>query len=235
MTSPENPHFAATAVNRIWQQLCGKGLTSSVDDLDQATEEERQVVLDDLASRFADQGFNVKGLIRAICVSDYYQRSSEKQESSSTVIPRPLTVMTPEQLFDSYELAMALPISSIDQGPRFNGEREALVSRMEEALGERPDDFRSGIPQALTLMNGRTTAHATDLKKSRTLRAVIDAPFLDTDEKVETLFLATLSRAPHEFERTKLLEFIQQSRSQPEAFSEIMWALINSPEFVLVR
>ena len=60
-----------------------------------------------------------------------------------------LKVLTPEQLFDSLEVALALPISSIDRGPRYNGLRDAMVSRMEEAIGNRPDDFRGGIPQVL--------------------------------------------------------------------------------------
>ena len=170
--------------------------------------------------------------------SEFYQRPSERVRSASGVAARPLKVLTPEQLFDSLEVALALPISRIDRGPRYNGQRDALVSRMEEALGESPDEFRSGIPQALTLMNGQITADATDLKKSRTLRAVVDAPFLDLYEKVEALFLATLSRAPHGVEREKFINYIQAMPSDEEkgeAFTEIMWALINSPEFVLVR
>lgn len=238
MTSPANPHFAPTAVNRIWQHLCGSGLTESVDDLDQATEEERAVVIDDLAAKFAEIGFDTKELIRSICASDFYQRPSERVQDATSLEARPLKVLTPEQLFDSLEVALALPISSIDSGPRFNGERDALVNRMAEALGDSPDEFRSGIPQALTLMNGKITADATDLKKSRTLKAVIDAPFLDLYEKVDTLFLTTLSRRPHGPEREKFINYIQEQPSdqeKAEAYSEIMWALINSPEFVLVR
>ncbi len=238
MTSADNPHFAATAVNRIWQHLCGSGLTDSVDDLDQASDAERELILDDLAEKFAAGGFDVKGLVRAICASRFYQRPSESIVVESAVDARPLKVLTPEQLFDSLEVALALPISRIDQGPRYNGQRDALVSRMEEALGERPDDFRSGIPQALALMNGQITANATDLKTSRTLRAVVDAPFFDLSEKVDTLFLTTLSRPPHQPEREKFVSYIKSKGSdqeKAEAYSEIMWALINSPEFVLIR
>lgn len=237
MTSRENPHFAATIVNRVWQQLCGTGLTDSVEDLDQAGEQERGLVLDKLAGRFAEDGYRLKELVRAICASQYYQRTSEKAEPDAPS-PRPLKVMTPEQLFDSFEVAAAMPISSIDNGPRYNGEMIAIVNRMEEAIGSRPDEFRSGIPQALTLMNGRTTADATNLNRSRMLRAVVDAPFLDEKEKVDTLFLATLGRKPGATERSRLLEFINGQISEQEkanAFSEVMWALINSEEFVLVR
>ena len=238
LTAPENPHFAATAVNRIWEHLCGGGLTDSVDDLDQATEEEREVMLDELAKRFASNGFDIKQLVRAICASEFYQRSAARPEGEGDENSRPLKVLTPEQLFDSLEVALAMPISSIDRGPRYNGERTALVSRMAEAIGSTPREFRSGIPQALTLMNGKITSDATSLERSRTLRAVVDAPFLDMDEKINTLFLATLSRDPHASEKSGLLKLINSRSSEQEkadAFSEIMWGLINSPEFVLVR
>ena len=38
LVSPENPNFAATAVNRVWQYLCGRGLAGSVDELDRVDE-----------------------------------------------------------------------------------------------------------------------------------------------------------------------------------------------------
>ena len=87
-------------------------------------------------------------------------------------------------------------------------------------------------------MNGKTTNDATDLKRSRMLRAVVDAPFLDKKQKVDTLFLATLGRKANKPEQEKLMEFIEGRTSEQErvnAFSEVMWALINSEEFVLVR
>ena len=238
LTSKENPHFSATIVNRVWQDLCGDGLTYSVDDLDQATEAERKVLLDSLAEKFEESDFDLRELVRAICASQHYQRPSDRIYESTFVSPRPLKVLTPEQLFDSLEVALALPISKIDRGPRFNGLRDTLVARMEEAVGSRPGDFRSGIPQALTLMNGSITAQATDLQKSKTLRAVAEAPFLDVDEKISTLFLATVGREPSNAERQRFgrqLESQQSEKEKGEVLSEIMWALINSPEFVLVR
>jgi hypothetical protein len=37
MVSPNNTQLAATAVNRVWQHLIGRGMTESVDDLDKAS------------------------------------------------------------------------------------------------------------------------------------------------------------------------------------------------------
>ncbi len=59
----------------------------------------------------------------------------------------------------------------------------------------RPTEFQSGIPQALTLMNGTTVSSATDLMQSPMLQS-LEAPFFTHQERVDVLFLATLSRLP---------------------------------------
>jgi hypothetical protein len=239
LTSRENPHFAATAVNRVWQQLCGHGLTESVDDLDRAEEVERAVLLDDLAHHFADQRFDLKWLISGICRSKAYQFApNSTANSAGQIAVRPLKVLSPEQVFDSLEVALALPISRLDEGPRYNGQRNEMIARLGESASASPDKFRGGIPQMLMLMNGVVTAEATSLDTSRTLRAVVDAPFLDDSEKIQTLFLATLTREPSPAEASRLKEHIEKRSAlgeKSQAYAEILWALINSPEFMLIR
>lgn len=237
LVSPENPNFAATAVNRTWQYLCGRGLAGNVDELDHVTKQERQV-LDELAKLFVDSGYDFRWLITGICKSKTYQQSIAAQPSASDgFVHRPLKTLLPEQVFDSLEQALALPVAKADSGPRFNGEREQFVSRLNEAAPESPADYKGGIPQALMLMNGKLTADATSLESSRTLRAVVEAPFLETKAKLETLYLATLSRKPSDNEMRYLLDHVDQkdAEGKKQAFAEIMWGLLNSPEFVLSR
>jgi hypothetical protein len=238
LTSAENPHFAATAVNRVWQQLCGRGLTASVDEIDTASAAERAVILDDLADKFAEHGFDMKWLIGGIAKSSAYQFAAAESESSGAVIGvRPLKVLSPEQVFDALEIALGLPISRIDEGPRYNGQREQLVARLDEAASKSPEDFRAGIPQMLMLMNGSITAEATNLEPSRTLRAVIESPFLDDREKIDTLFLAVLTRHPTPTEAQQLRNHVATAPTgeTQNAYSHILWALVNGPEFVLLR
>jgi hypothetical protein len=238
MISPSNPNFAATAVNRVWQYLCGRGLGGSVDDLDRVTKEERRV-LDDLANLFVASGYDVRWLVTGICKSQVYQQmAAAEPESGNGLVRRPLKTLLPEQVFDSLEVALSLPIGKTDNGPRYSGEREQFVARMNEAAPESPVDYKGGIPQALMLMNGKLTADATSLDASRTLRAVIEAPFLGPEDKIETLYLAVLSRRPRQAEATYLLEHLERqadNQASKNAFAEIMWGLLNSPEFVLSR
>ena len=51
--TPENRFFAANVVNRVWQDLCGNGLVSTIDDLDTLDADERKLILDELAAKFA--------------------------------------------------------------------------------------------------------------------------------------------------------------------------------------
>lgn len=240
LTSPANPNFSATAVNRIWQYLCGRGLTDAVEDLDTASPDER-AILNELAELFEQQGYDVRWLMAGICESQTYQRACVSQSLDSEPLPpgaRPVKTLLPEQVFDSLEQAMALPVSKVDDSPRYNGQMGELITRWNETVGSTPEDFRGGVPQTLLLMNGHLVAKATDLKESRTLRAVVEAPFLDTEEKLDTLYLAAFTRLPKAEEREFLLEHVRSQadvNAQKEAFGEIFWGLLNSPEFVLTR
>jgi len=107
---------------------------------------------------------------------------------------------------------------------------------------QRPKEAQTSILQALSLMNGKVIADATSLEQSETLAAVVDAPFLNTAGRVETLYLATLSRHPSTKELARTTQFIQDavSRSSAEsgvaynhALADVFWALLNSSEFSL--
>jgi hypothetical protein len=242
LVSKDNPNFAATAVNRVWQQLCGQGLIPQVDDLDQAPTKQRAVVLDDLAQEFARADFDLQWLIEGICKSRVYQRPSETRENPADDSPlsphRPLKTLSPEQVFDALEQALMLPVGRSDQSPRHNRQGATFMQRLNEASSDAPDQFKAGIPQALLIMNGVLVSNATDLDESRTLRAVVDAPFLETTQKVEALYLAALTRKPDSKELDKMLSHLNNQSDKDQrrqAYTDIYWALLNSPEFVLSR
>lgn len=239
LTSSENPYFSATAVNRFWQHLVGRGLYANVENLDLASAEER-VFLNEFGQRFADDGYDIRRLMAAICKSSWYQSETvAESQVSSEGFSRTLKTISPNQVFDSLEQSLLLPVSRIDpQSARWTGDRAQLVNRLSETIGETPQDYTSGIPQALLLMNGKITSDAINLDRSRLLRAVVESPFFDQRQRIETLYLAVLSRKPTRQELTALKAYLQSMSTDDErkkAFGEILWALLNSPEFVLCR
>ena len=85
-------------------------------------------------------------------------------------------------------------------------------------------------------MNGKLTSDATDLSSSETLVAVIEAPFLNTPQRVEMLFMATLSRSPSPDELEELVTYVQAAEpggGTKTALADVFWALLNSAEFAL--
>ncbi len=231
LTADDNPQFASSAVNRVWEQLVGRGIFVAANDLDTATEQEREM-LDGLAVQFREGGYALRSLVAGILKSRAYQLAANS-------VDRPLKVLAPEQVFFSLERALLLPVGRINEmSARHNGRRLQMLARLSEAIGNRPDDYAAGIPQALLLMNGPMTTDAINLERSRLLRAVVDAPYFDDAEKLKTLYLAVLTREPSEQEQSELESYLDAKKTDAErkvAHGEILWALINSPEFVLCR
>jgi hypothetical protein len=50
---------------------------------------------------------------------------------------------------------------------------------------------------------------------------------------VETLFLATVSRLPDESQRARFVEYVEAAEDHRAALGDVLWALLNSPEFIL--
>jgi hypothetical protein len=234
LATPQNRFFAANVVNRVWQDLCGTGLVSTIDDLDTLDADERKVILDELAAKFAASGFDVRWLIEGICLSKAYQRASAPSTESGSA-QRPVRTLSPDQVFASLDQALNLRKGK-SLSPRYTPEGMTLRAQLESARGSTPTDYRGGIPQALLLMNGGLITEATTLENSMTLRAVIEAPFLKEAEKLDTLFLAAYSRLPRPEERERFMKVVR-AKADPDArkqvYANIFWALLNSPEFVL--
>jgi hypothetical protein len=249
ITAPENPYFARAAANRIWAQLFGVGLVDPVDDMGADNPPSHPELLDALARAFTEHGFDRKLLIRAIVMSRAYQLTSNVSGSgpapgagSGSDEPRLFARMkerglTAEQLYDSLAQAIGLPPDGL--GPdRFTGGGGSPRGEFLEtftANDEKPTEAQTSILQALALMNGRLVAAATQLEKGRMLTAVAEAPFLDAAGRVETLFLTTLSRRPTPEEAASMIAHLNHAPAvdQRRALSNVFWALLNSPEFLL--
>ncbi len=258
MTAPDNPYFARAAVNRMWFYFFGAGLTDPVDEIagGQGVASHPEV-LDELARQFIAHQYDLKYLISAITATQVYQLGSARTDASQDDPRRfarmPLRGLTPEQLFDSLAEAVYYPRDgqNPNQSVRVllnpNTPREEFRNKFAHGT-DRPTEAQTSILQALTLMNGRMIGDATSLERSELLAAVVDSPFMDTKERIETLYLATLTRKPREKELARLVAYVdgggayadekaktpeEKQRRYQQALADVFWALLNSGEFYL--
>jgi hypothetical protein len=93
-------------------------------------------------------------------------------------------------------------------------------------------EAETSVLQALALMNGETTTSAVRLETSPMLQMIATYPWWDDRQRLEVLFLATLSRRPKPEEQARFLRHIQQNQGHITAWADVLWVVLNSPEFL---
>lgn len=84
ITHPGNPLTARVMVNRIWQHLFGRGIIGTPNDFGVYGERpSHPELLDHLATRFVENGWSVKSLVRDIVLSRTYQLDSAHSDPSA--------------------------------------------------------------------------------------------------------------------------------------------------------
>jgi hypothetical protein len=243
MTAADNPYFARAAANRLWAHFFGIGLVEPVDDLGTENAPSHPELLDELAQAFVRSGFDPKFLIRAITASRTYQLTSAGghpgPDDPRLFARMALKGLTPEQVFDSLATATGYREGQVAMLPdgfaRVPSPRAGFLARFANASDKRTE-HRTSILQALALMNGRFVADATSPEQSQALAAVLDSPFMDNRQRLDTVFLAALSRPMRPAEAARLLPYVEKggpSGDPRKALADVFWALLNSSEFIL--
>jgi hypothetical protein len=76
MTSNENPFFAKSVSNRIWAHFTGVGIVNPVDDFRASNPASNPELLDTLGAKLIEYKYDIKQLVRDICYSKTYQRTT---------------------------------------------------------------------------------------------------------------------------------------------------------------
>jgi hypothetical protein len=239
-----NPYFARATVNRVWAHMFGIGLIEPVDEMvgGQDTKTHHAELLNELAKAFIAHKYDLKYLFEAIAGSKAYQLSSQGSGAAPLYSRQLLRGLTAEQLYDSLAVATGQPdVQGDDPFAPFRGgnnNRAEFISKFGKQTGK-PTEHETSIIQALTLMNGTFVGAATNPTRSELLSAVLEAPFFNEKSRIETIYLATMSRMPTEKELEKAQSFIGRAstgddmkKANAEAIADVFWALLNSTEFV---
>lgn len=88
LTDPDNPLTARVFVNRLWQLCFGTGLSQRLDDLGaQGQPPSHPLLLDHLAIRFVDSGWDIKQIHKLIVTSATYRQSSRPRPELAGIDP----------------------------------------------------------------------------------------------------------------------------------------------------
>ena len=240
MTAPENPFFARAMVNRTWAHLFGHGFVNPVDDMLVENEASHPELMAALAKHVGTAGaFDLKYLIKAICLSDAYQRTSKPlpDNKSDTALASHMTVkvLSPEQLFDSLgqvtgnlkDVKGAKGAAGAQKGQRPGSRDQFVTFFLAGAESTNPLDYEAGIPQALRLMN-------SPIANSPAAVRAVTGGSSKPEDAIEKIYLAALSRRPTADETKSLTAYVGRVGA-PTAYGDILWAVLNSSEFTLVR
>jgi len=242
LTARENHLFARAAVNRLWAQFFARGLVNPLNDFGDHNAPSHPELLDLLAEEFVASGFDLKHMIRCICLSDAYQRSSSivagnEQPEAETLFARMTSkVLTPEELYDALCVALEVPdIAAADPKKKVNPKAPPPPSPRQEFVkffrgpGEvdEPTELKLGVPHVLKLMNqGYFNSGGKVVDR-------VMAESKSAAESIDKLFVAVLARMPSEPEQARFTAFVARQVSPREAYCRVVWVLINSSEFML--
>ena len=238
MVAPENPWFARAAVNRMWSMMFGRGLVEPVDDLTVSETSPAKDVLEHLARDFTAHGYDLDRLLEILVSTRVYQLASHMENQS--VRPELFHVMsvrslTAEQIYNCLIRAVSGRRPTASQLRDSGIEAQQFVQSL-TAPTQSATEFQAGIPQMLTLLNGPLMARVTDSQKCDLLAALEDSPFFTDEDRIEILYLSTLTRKPTPAEHDRAKKFLADRRkadSQGQELGDLLWVLLNSSEFLL--
>ncbi len=253
MVDAKNPFFAKAVANRYWAHFFGRGIVDPLDDMRVTNPPSNPELLDALADDLVRNKYSLKALIKTICKSRTYGLSPVPNEfnrndkqSYSRYYPKR---MSAEVLFDAVCQVTASPTNFPGLPKDKHAPNRAIMLPDESFQSYFLDVFgrpqrisacecervsEANLAQALHLLNSNEVQDKIASAGGRAEQMAKD-PRPDA-EKVEELFYWALGRKPSQKQMTLALENIElNAKNKKQAYENIVWALLNTKEFVFNR
>ncbi len=245
MTSPQNDYFVQVMVNRVWADLMGRGLVEPVDDLRATNPPSNGPLLQALGEEFRRQKYDIKQLIRTITNSYVYSLSSlpsDRNVSDTRNFSRHYRQrLNAEVMHDAICDITEVPTAFAAMPP--NARAAELWTRRVGSLfldtfgrpdpNQDPPCERTGettVTQALHLMNAPALHAKVTSDAGRAAR--LAKSDRTESEVIEELYLAIYARLPSAAEKANAEQFLAANKNRRQALEDLMWAMLNTPEFV---
>jgi hypothetical protein len=228
--SGANPYFPRAAANRVWSMYFGRGLINPLDDIRPDSKASHPELLELLSGELVASKFDLKHLVRGICRSEAYQRSSktfpDNKDDEELYSHMALKVVPPR--------ALLVSLSKITDG-QIKLPKDEIVGKRGEISGgfafydtreydEMPTEYTYGVPQFLRLMNTKLPAACDSVGK-----AVVKVG--PREDVVKHLYLLALSRPPTQAELSRMTAFSARQSDASKGYSAVLWVLLTSAEF----
>ncbi|TWT58254.1 hypothetical protein KOR42_16250 [Thalassoglobus neptunius] len=244
LASNENPFFAKNFANRIWHHFFGIGIVEPIDDFRISNPASNPELLDELAQRLTDYDYDMRKLIRDICNSNTYQRTTRRNESN----------MTDELNFAHQNIRRIKAESMLDVISHVTGTKDDFAKL---PVGARAVQIADGatstyflttfgratretacscevkmeptLSQALHLLNGDTVNNK--MRQGNQIKTLLDQG-LSPEQVIERLYIVTLCRKPTAEELESLSPLYAEGTNVQQGLEDAYWALLNSREFL---
>ena len=247
LASPENPYFAKNLSNVVWAHFFGVGVINEVDDVRASNPASNQALLDELGKRFTGYKYNFKALVKDICMSAAYQRSTEANKSNESDTRNfargPVRRIRAEtmldiinQVTDTKTKYRGLPLGSraveIADGRTSNYFLSTFGRPTRETVCSCEVRLEPTLSQSLHLMNGNTVGPKIETGKlAETMLREKRTP----SQVIERVYILALSRSPTTQELSKLVTKVdaeKDAKGKQQMLNDIFWAILNSREFM---
>jgi hypothetical protein len=245
LTGAANPYFAKSVVNRVWYHLMGKGIVDPVDDFRDSNPPSNDELLDALAKDFVAKNFDLKSLVRTIMTSRTYQLSATPNETNkedAKYFSHAVTkLLTAEQLLDALCDVTAVPekFAGLPLGTRAiqlpDGEvnhpfLKTFGQPARELACECERESDSNLAQALQLINGPTINDKLRNPNNRLGKLLAEKK--NEKEILDALYMAALARPATDAERAPALSHVAKNMDKRKAWEDVLWAILNTREFL---
>lgn len=247
MADKNNPFFAKSVVNRYWKHFFDRGIVEPEDDMRETNPPTNPELLNGLAQHFINGGFNLKDLVRTICKSNTYQLTSlpndynlKDKQNFSRYYPKRLKA---EVLYDALHqvtattqgynglpagtLALQLPDPTV--GPYF---LKVFGQPQADTACECERSQEANLAQSLHLLNSSEIQSKISSGSGRSAILTNDKNRTD-EEKIKELYRWVYSRNPDAEElKIALAHVAKHEQNKKTAYEDIIWALLNTKEFL---
>lgn len=257
LITPENPWFTANIANRVWSWFLGRGIVHEPDDFRRDNRPVNPALLAYLQKELVASRYDLKHLYRLILTSRTYQLSAviPKSQNPDKVEANfgfyPLRRLEAEVLIDAinkitgssdlYTSPIPEPFTFIPEDkPAIALPDGSITSPFLELFGRpaRATGFENERINRLTptqRMHLLNSSHIQrKLEQNPNLKRLLKGkPRPGTTEITDELFLLVLSRFPTPEERSSVASYANSKGGKGnDAWVDLVWALINSDEFL---